>query len=99
MDTTIKSIRAREILDSRGNPTVEALDIPLYNYLGGSTAVLLPVPLPWREGGEIQSTPANRGKPERNSDFRGEKRSCERCFLYEKMREKEWKRFYTIQAV
>ena len=28
MDTTIKSIRAREILDSRGNPTVE-VDIKL----------------------------------------------------------------------
>src|SRR5436190_65430 len=63
---TIKKVTAREILDSRGNPTVEAevvlesgvvaaaavaraasvaLDIPLYKYLGGPNARVLPVPL------------------------------------------------------
>jgi enolase len=38
MDTTIKSIRAREILDSRGNPTVE-VDIKLHGGVRGRAAV------------------------------------------------------------
>src|SRR6266436_7862373 len=74
--TQIQEIQAREILDSRGNPTVEAavtlaggakgrlganailavsmaaarasavaLGVPLYRYLGGAEANLLPVPM------------------------------------------------------
>ncbi|MCK4732090.1 MAG: hypothetical protein KAT65_06475 [Methanophagales archaeon] len=38
MDTTIESIRAREILDSRGNPTVE-VDIKLHGGVRGRAAV------------------------------------------------------------
>src|SRR5207253_2014087 len=59
--TSIKSIRAREILDSRGNPTVEvdvrlesgalghaasaAENLSLFRYLGGAEARVLPVPM------------------------------------------------------
>src|SRR5437667_138325 len=48
--TKIESVRAREILDSRGYPTVEATVVvaggrPLYRALGGEGATLLPVPL------------------------------------------------------
>lgn len=60
MHTNISRIHAREILDSRGNPTVEVevtleggafgraadvCDLPLYRYLGGAAACRLPVPM------------------------------------------------------
>jgi len=38
MDTSIKNIKAREILDSRGNPTIEA-DVILENGISGSFSV------------------------------------------------------------
>src|SRR5437588_513824 len=59
--TNISEIRAREVLDSRGNPTVEAeilladgtsgraaansFGLPLYRYLGGAGANVLPTPM------------------------------------------------------
>src|SRR5207244_3879677 len=59
--TVIERVTAREILDSRGNPTVEAevtlvsgiiaraaadaVGLPLYAYLGGVGGRTLPVPL------------------------------------------------------
>src|SRR5207249_2809525 len=59
--STIISVHAREILDSRGNPTIEAdvtlasgaagraavpdAGLPLYRYLGGPVTNVLPVPM------------------------------------------------------
>ncbi len=47
--TTIASIHAREVLDSRGNPTVEAEVALVGGASEGQLCLLEPRPVPWKQ--------------------------------------------------
>src|SRR5260221_13968643 len=76
MNTTISEIQAREIIDSRGNPTVE-VDVTLANGAAGRAAVASGASTGEHEALELRDADANRygGKRGSKADKNGTQKS------------------------